>query len=93
MSESRSEDSERVMDTGLCIAAATEEERHLAQQARNEFDNGQYDTCLSTLQKLGAKRGQDLKVSHNKAVTEYYKSGFTRTDDFKATLSNITSKV
>ena len=93
MADTKAEEGEKTNNDGICIAAATEEERQLAQQARTEFDNAQYDACLSTLNRLGTKRGQDLKVSHNRAVAEYYKGGFTRTDDFKATLSNITAKV
>lgn len=93
MADAKTDDSEKVaVDAGVGIAAATEEERQLAQQARTEFDRGQWDTCLSTLNQLGTKRGQDLKVSHNRVVAEFCKSGFTRIDDFKATLASITAK-
>ncbi len=43
--------------------------------------------------KLTSSREADPKVTHNKAVAMYYKSAFTKTDDFKQTLEAVCGKV
>ena len=43
--------------------------------------------------KLATTRESDPKVTHNKAVASFYKSGFTKTDEFKHTMVTVCSKV
>jgi len=75
------------------LPATTEQERELAQRANTEFDRGEYESCLSMISHLAETRGHDLKVIHNQAVAAYYKSGMTRTDEFKSALNDVYSKV
>jgi len=75
------------------LPATSEQDRELALRATQEFDNGDYDSCLATITKLAATRGHDLKVMHNQAVAAYYKSGLTKTDEFKRALAELYSKV
>ena len=71
----------------------SDQEQELAQNALTEFEFGRYDTCLGCLARLEDLRPKDLKVAHNKAVTEFYKSGCEKTDDFLKALNNIKKKV
>jgi len=75
------------------LPATTEHDRELALRATQEFDSGNYESCLATITKLAATRGHDLKVTHNQAVAAYYKSGLTKTDEFKRALTELHSKV
>ncbi|XP_034235637.1 CCR4-NOT transcription complex subunit 10 isoform X2 [Thrips palmi] len=61
----------------------TDQDRELAQAALLEFNNGNYGACLQSLTKLEATCGQDLKLGHNKAVAEYFKSDLRKTNQFK----------
>jgi len=75
------------------LPATSEQDRELALRATQEFDSGDYESCLATVTKLAATRGHDLKVIHNQAVAAYYKSGLTKTDEFKRALTELYSKV
>jgi len=75
------------------LPATSEQDRELALRATQEFESGDYESCLTTVTKLAATRGHDLKVMHNQAVAAYYKSGLTKTDDFKRALAELYSKV
>jgi len=75
------------------LPATSEQDRELALRATHEFDCGDYESCLATISKLAATRGHDLKVMHNHAVAAYYKSGLTKTDEFKRALAELHSKV
>jgi len=75
------------------LPATSEQDRELALRATHEFDVGDYENCLATITKLAATRGHDLKVMHNQSVAAYYKSGLTKTDEFKRALAELYSKV
>ena len=72
---------------------ATEEERQLAAQAQQEFEHGKYDACAATLSKLNNSHGPDAKILHNKALVEYCKSKYMRTDEYRKALRDCCSKV
>lgn len=71
----------------------SEQEREYAQVALTEFNRGNYASCLQTLNKLESLRPNDIKVLHNKAVAEYYKSDLKKTDHFRKSLNLICSQV
>lgn len=75
------------------LSPATEHERDLAQQATTEFEKQNFDTCYNTLTKLGNTRASDPKLLHNRAVVEYHKSGFVRTDEFRQSVSDVCTRV
>jgi CCR4-NOT transcription complex subunit 10 len=75
------------------LPSSSEQDRELALRATSEFDRGDYDACLTTITKLANTRSDDLKVLHNQAVVTYFKSGLTKTDDFKRALTELHSKV
>ena len=97
MAEAKNEDSSKIEHTpgtlSTSLPAATEEQRHLAQQAADDFEKGNYDSCLAALNKLSSSRSRDPKVAHNKAVAEFYKRGMTRVEEFRNTLVGICAKV
>jgi len=71
----------------------SDQERELAQLALNEFNNGNYSACVQLLSRLESSCGQDPKVAHNKAVAEYYKNDFKKTEVFKKSLVNVCNQV
>lgn len=71
----------------------TDQDRELAQIALAEFNNGNYGACLQSLSKLEATCGQDLKLGHNKAVAEYFKSDLRKTNQFKKSFDALCSQV
>lgn len=71
----------------------TEHERELAQNALGDFQKGAYSSCSSNLNKLEALRPKDLKVMHNKVVSEYYKSDLKKTEVFKKSLNAICGQI
>jgi CCR4-NOT transcription complex subunit 10 len=74
------------------VPAVTDAERELAHQATEEFEKGNYDLCMKHLHKLNDSRSQDARVGHNLAIVEYYKTKFTKTNDFKRALKEISTK-
>lgn len=73
-------------------APITDQERDWAQTALVDFTKGSYGSCLQNLSKLETSRPQDIKVLHNKAVAEYYKSELKKTDHFKETITAVCSQ-
>ncbi|CAG9854808.1 unnamed protein product [Phyllotreta striolata] len=66
----------------------TEQEREIAQNALTEYKKKNYSACLQIINKL-EDRNTDLKVVQNKAVVEYCKNDFKRTEQFQKHLTNI----
>ena len=67
----------------------SDEERELAQNALFEFQSGAYTSCLKYLEKLESLRPKDLKVMHNKVVTEYYKNDLKKIIILRKSLNAI----
>lgn len=58
----------------------------------SDFTKGNYSACLTNLTKLESTWTHDSKVSHNKAVAEYYKSDLKKTDQFRKNLNSLRSQ-
>ncbi|CAH1778695.1 unnamed protein product [Owenia fusiformis] len=71
------------------IPAITEQERENASISHAEFDKGQYDACLNTINKLMSTRSSDPRVVHNKVIVEYYRNGFKKTDEFRKNMAAV----
>lgn len=82
-------DSDAEMETSVPLPQVTESQKELASQAMSEFDKKQYGSCCSLMHKLIAQRPTDPKVAHNKAVAEFFQSGFLTTDEFRQQLSKV----
>ena len=71
----------------------SDQEQDFAQNALVEFEAAHYDACLTNLSKLEDLRPKDVKVAHNRAVAEFYKSGCEKTEDLLKALNGIKKKV
>ena len=71
----------------------SDHEQDLARNALIEFESARYDACLNSLSTLESLRPKDVKVMHNKAIAEFYKSGCEKTDDLLKALNNVKKKV
>lgn len=54
--------------------SVSEQERELAREALCEFVRADYEACSAILEKLETLRPQDLKVTHNKIISDFYRS-------------------
>uniref|UniRef100_A0A4W6CIT9 CCR4-NOT transcription complex subunit 10 n=1 Tax=Lates calcarifer TaxID=8187 RepID=A0A4W6CIT9_LATCA len=62
----------------------TDQEKEMAASAYEAFSAGKYDESLKHLEALQELNKEDYKISMNKAVVEFYKSGQTTTGTLKA---------
>ncbi|XP_041963301.1 CCR4-NOT transcription complex subunit 10 isoform X3 [Alosa alosa] len=65
----------------------------MASNAHEAFTAGKYDECLMHLESLQDLNKEDYKISMNKAIAEFYKSGQTTTGTLKQTLMTLKSQV
>ena len=72
---------------GNCFMA--DHEVDLAELAKRNFEEQNFESCLSTVNKLCDLKKSDPKVLHNRAVAHYYLSNLTLTDDFKKVLYQV----
>ncbi|XP_063908299.1 CCR4-NOT transcription complex subunit 10-like [Zophobas morio] len=79
---SEKEEIERTTDT------VTDQEQEYAQNTLNEYKKNNYGGALQFINKLDT-RTHDFKVAHNKALVEYCKSDFKKTDAFQKSLTSI----
>ncbi|XP_011202640.2 CCR4-NOT transcription complex subunit 10 [Bactrocera dorsalis] len=56
-------------------SADVEQEYKLIEKAYDEFNRGNYEQCLETLDELEKCNGTNNKLEHNRAVAKFYKSG------------------
>ncbi|CAH1971240.1 unnamed protein product [Acanthoscelides obtectus] len=66
----------------------SDQEKDLAQNALAEFKKKNYAACLQCINKL-ENRSNDLRVAHNKAVAEFFKSDCKKTEQFQKNLTAI----
>jgi len=71
----------------------SEEEKELAANAQSHFDASKFKECLTVLKRLSTLRPNDTKVKQNKAVADYYASGFKFTDVYLNTLDAISENI
>nr|XP_002131645.1 CCR4-NOT transcription complex subunit 10 isoform X1 [Ciona intestinalis] len=69
--------------------AYSEDEQQLATNAHNFFKQNQFDSALGLLKKLNKTHSNDVCLLHNRALTEFCKSGKTKSIEFRRTLSKL----
>ncbi|XP_076325133.1 CCR4-NOT transcription complex subunit 10 isoform X2 [Tachypleus tridentatus] len=74
------------------LPPVTEQEKELAANAFQEFENKNYEKCKSILNKLSQTRSGDPKILHNLAVVEYYQSEFRNTDELQKKIKEVCDK-
>ncbi|XP_014663767.1 PREDICTED: CCR4-NOT transcription complex subunit 10-like isoform X2 [Priapulus caudatus] len=73
-------------------SGVTEKEKELAADGAQEFESRSYISCVNVLDDIITSRSNDPKVLHNRAVAEFYRSEFNKTDEFKQDLSLVCKK-
>uniref|UniRef100_A0A3B5KRU3 CCR4-NOT transcription complex subunit 10 n=1 Tax=Xiphophorus couchianus TaxID=32473 RepID=A0A3B5KRU3_9TELE len=71
----------------------TDQEKEMATSAYEAFLAGKYDESLKQLEALQELNKEDYKISLNKAVLEFYRSGQTATGSLKQTLSAMKNQL
>uniref|UniRef100_A0A3B3VP56 CCR4-NOT transcription complex subunit 10 n=1 Tax=Poecilia latipinna TaxID=48699 RepID=A0A3B3VP56_9TELE len=71
----------------------TDQEKEMATSAYEAFLAGKYDESLKQLEALQELNKEDYKISLNKAVLEFYRSGQTATGSLKQTLSAMRNQL
>ncbi|XP_062395604.1 CCR4-NOT transcription complex subunit 10 isoform X1 [Sardina pilchardus] len=71
----------------------SDQEKEMASNAHEAFTGAKYDECLMHLESLQDLNKEDYKISMNKAIAEFYKSGQTTTGTLKQTLMTLKSQV
>ncbi|MFT7811723.1 CCR4-NOT transcription complex subunit 10-like [Arapaima gigas] len=71
----------------------TDQEKELASNAYDAFMAGNYDESLKHLASLQELNKEDYKISMNKAIADFYKSGHTTTDTLKQALTAMKHQV
>uniref|UniRef100_A0A8C1SQ91 CCR4-NOT transcription complex subunit 10 n=1 Tax=Cyprinus carpio TaxID=7962 RepID=A0A8C1SQ91_CYPCA len=71
----------------------SDQEREMATSAFEAFKAGSYDVSLKHLDSLQELNKEDYKITMNKAITEFYKSGQTTTSTLKQTLMTLKNQM
>ncbi|XP_072009661.1 CCR4-NOT transcription complex subunit 10 isoform X2 [Engystomops pustulosus] len=71
----------------------SDQEKELSRCSFQAFTAGSYETCLQHLGELKEINKDDYKIMLNMAVTEFYKSNQTTTDQLKQTLNQLRNEV
>ncbi|XP_026084722.1 CCR4-NOT transcription complex subunit 10 isoform X4 [Carassius auratus] len=71
----------------------SDHEREMATNAFEAFKAGSYDVSLKHLDNLQELNKEDYKITMNKAITEFYKSGQTTTSTLKQTLMTLKNQM
>ena len=71
------------------LTAFTEDEQQAAKNAQVHFKSNQHEMAISILKKLQKSHSNDPRLMHNRALTEFFKSGKTKISDFKKSLAKV----
>ncbi|KAI2655554.1 CCR4-NOT transcription complex subunit 10 [Labeo rohita] len=71
----------------------SDQEKEMATNAFEAFKAGSYDESLKHLDSLQELNKEDYKITMNKAITEFYKSGQTTTSTLKQTLMTLKNQM
>uniref|UniRef100_A0A8C1MWL5 CCR4-NOT transcription complex subunit 10 n=1 Tax=Cyprinus carpio TaxID=7962 RepID=A0A8C1MWL5_CYPCA len=71
----------------------SDQEREMATSASEAFKAESYDVSLKHLDSLQELNKEDYKITMNKAITEFYKSGQTTTSTLKQTLMTLKNQM
>lgn len=71
------------------LTSFSEDEQQVAKNAQGHFKANQHEMAISILKKLQKSHSNDPRLMHNRALTEFFKSGKTKISDFKKSLAKI----
>ncbi|XP_048861424.1 CCR4-NOT transcription complex subunit 10 isoform X1 [Brienomyrus brachyistius] len=93
MSDNSTGDQPVEMKQDNSSSGITDQEKELAASAFQAFAAGNYDESLKHLANLQELNKEDYKISMNKSIAEFYKSGQTTTDTLKQALTAMKHQV
>lgn len=75
------------------VPPPTDQQKEMANQAYQEFEKGQFGTCVSIMNKLASQRLTDSKVLHNKAVAFFFQNNQCSVEELRQCLQNLSHLV
>ncbi|KTG35130.1 hypothetical protein cypCar_00004683 [Cyprinus carpio] len=93
MAETGSDQAGDMKHDSVSSPGISDQEREMATSASEAFKAGSYDVSLKHLDSLQELNKEDYKITMNKAITEFYKSGQTTTSTLKQTLMTLKNQM
>ncbi|XP_026084719.1 CCR4-NOT transcription complex subunit 10 isoform X2 [Carassius auratus] len=93
MAETGSDQAGDMKHDSVSSPGISDHEREMATNAFEAFKAGSYDVSLKHLDNLQELNKEDYKITMNKAITEFYKSGQTTTSTLKQTLMTLKNQM
>ncbi|XP_042627936.1 CCR4-NOT transcription complex subunit 10-like isoform X2 [Cyprinus carpio] len=93
MAETGSDQAGDMKHDSVSSPGISDQEREMATSAFEAFKAGSYDVSLKHLDSLQELNKEDYKITMNKAITEFYKSGQTTTSTLKQTLMTLKNQM
>ncbi|XP_016301226.1 CCR4-NOT transcription complex subunit 10-like isoform X1 [Sinocyclocheilus anshuiensis] len=93
MAETGSDQAGDMKHDSISSPGISDQEKETASNAFEAFKAGSHDESLKHLDSLQELNKEDYKVTMNKAITEFYKSGQTTTSTLKQTLITLKNQM
>uniref|UniRef100_A0A8C2H1F9 CCR4-NOT transcription complex subunit 10 n=1 Tax=Cyprinus carpio TaxID=7962 RepID=A0A8C2H1F9_CYPCA len=93
MAETSSDQAGDMKHDSISSPGISDQEKEMASSAFEAFKTGSYDESLKHLDSLQELNKEDYKITMNKAITEFYKSGQTTTSTLKQTLMTLKNQM
>ncbi|XP_043117844.1 CCR4-NOT transcription complex subunit 10 isoform X2 [Puntigrus tetrazona] len=93
MAETGSDQAGDMKHDSISSPGISDQEKEMATNAFEAFKTGSYDESLKHLDSLQELNKEDYKITMNKAITEFYKSGQTTTSTLKQTLMTLKNQM
>uniref|UniRef100_A0A8C1FQ30 CCR4-NOT transcription complex subunit 10 n=1 Tax=Cyprinus carpio carpio TaxID=630221 RepID=A0A8C1FQ30_CYPCA len=93
MAETSSDQAGDMKHNSISSPGISDQEKEMASSAFEAFKTGSYDESLKHLDSLQELNKEDYKITMNKAITEFYKSGQTTTSTLKQTLMTLKNQM
>ncbi|XP_067305902.1 CCR4-NOT transcription complex subunit 10 isoform X3 [Pseudorasbora parva] len=93
MAETGSDQTGDMKHDNISSPGISDQEKEMATNAFEAFNTGSYDESLKHLDSLQELNKDDYKITMNKAITEFYKSGQTTTGTLKQMLMTLKNQM
>ncbi|XP_026139949.1 CCR4-NOT transcription complex subunit 10-like isoform X4 [Carassius auratus] len=93
MAETGSDQVGDMKHDSISSPGVSDQEKEMASSAFEAFKAGSYDESLKQLDSLQELNKEDYKITMNKAITDFYKSGQTTTSTLKQTLMTLKNQM
>ncbi|KAF4103533.1 CCR4-NOT transcription complex subunit 10 isoform X5 [Onychostoma macrolepis] len=93
MAETGSDQAGDIKHDSISSPGISDQEKEMASNAFEAFKAGSYDESLKHLDSLQELNKEDYKITMNKAITEFYKSGQATSSTLKQTLMTLKNQM